>query len=79
MQPPTIKTDERIFIVHPNFNMGRVTYCNLEHLPDVIEGAKGGINKIMHLWNGKHERMPKKDLKAIFEAFSMDTDVLKLI
>ena len=79
MQPKTIKTEERIFIVHPNFNMGRVIYCKLEHLPEVIEDAQGGIQKIMHLQNGKPERVYKNGLKAMFEAHNMDLKTLKLI
>lgn len=74
----TIKTDERIFMVHHNFNMGRVSLCNIEGLEEVVRDSKS-VKKIEHLWNDKFIRVSKKDLKGMLEAQDLNAEFLKLV
>ena len=74
----TIKTDERIFMVHHNFNMSRVSLCNIEGLEDVVINSNG-IKKIEHLYNNKFTKISKKDLKEILEGNNLNAEFLKLV
>jgi hypothetical protein len=78
MEITTIKTDERIFLVHHNFNMGKKTLCNLADLEKVIS-ASNSIQKIEHFLDYKFKRISKTDLKAMLESMKLNTDFLKLI
>lgn len=78
MKVTTIKTDERIFLVHHNFNMGKKTLCNLSQLESVVRSSNS-IAKIEEFWDYKFKRISKGNLKAMLEAMNLNTDFLKLI
>ena len=73
-----INTDERIFLLHYLFDMGRKDMCNLRQIEALVRDSNG-VQKIDHFWNGKFVRISKKDLKSMLEANFLDAGFLKLI
>ncbi len=74
----TITTGSRVFLIHHTFAMGKKDLCNIEQLEQLVNESNG-ITKIEHFWNHKFIKISKKDLKAMLEAMSLNTDFLKLI
>ncbi len=74
----TANTDERLFLIHYIFDMGKKDICNLAQIESLIKNSNG-IQKIEHLWNGKFKRISKVDLKAMLDAHKLNADFLKLI
>ena len=73
-----VKTDERLFLIHYSFDMGKKDICNLEQLEQLVKNSNG-VDKIEHFWNGKFKKISKHDLKNMLEANKLNTNFLKLV
>lgn len=74
----TINTNERIFLIHYQFDMGLKDMCNLAQIENLVKSSNG-VDKIEHFWNGKFTKISKKDLKAMLEANRLDTKFIDSI
>lgn len=75
-----VDSTQRLFFVTEQFNMGRnPIVCNLEDLPKVCNSMKKGVDSIKEMWNGKLQRISKKNLKDMLEAHKMETDFLNRV
>lgn len=61
----TVKTGQRIFLVHYLFSMGKQDMCNLEELNRLFKVSQ--VKKVQHFWNGKFTQISRKDIKDMCE------------
>lgn len=70
----TIDTESRVFLINRKGFFSRSYFCNLEHIPEIIEKVleKNDEYTISEYWNLKFVRVNKKRLNEMFVAHKIN-------
>lgn len=71
----TITHAQRIFVVEYEGSVNPIL-CNLDDLERVCKELVGGYTKIKHFFDGRIQRISKKDLKDMLEANKLNSSFL---